>query len=81
MMFRCKFGNCKHMDDAGCAVREEWKRHPWYVELLQVRPVFTQGDEGQDKLFKGFGMYGIILSVAHLHSVIGSMTVVRLCLE
>jgi hypothetical protein len=23
------------MDDAGCAVREDWMRHPWYVELLQ----------------------------------------------
>ena len=30
---RCKYGNCKHIDDDGCAVREKWSRHAWYVEL------------------------------------------------
>ena len=30
---RCKYGNCKHIDDDGCAVRENWRRHNWYVEL------------------------------------------------
>lgn len=32
---RCKYGNCKHIDDEGCAVREQWQRHAWYVELYQ----------------------------------------------
>lgn len=32
-MSRCKFGNCQHMDDEGCAVKEGWPRHAWYAQL------------------------------------------------
>ncbi|GAB4821983.1 hypothetical protein N2152v2_009029 [Parachlorella kessleri] len=31
---RCAFGNCQHLVEPGCAVREaEWDRYPYYVDL------------------------------------------------
>ena len=34
LLFRCAFGNCQHLVEPGCAVREaEWDRYPYYVDL------------------------------------------------
>lgn len=30
---RCAFGNCRHLDEPGCAVRGEWERYNYYVAL------------------------------------------------
>ncbi|KAK9820948.1 hypothetical protein WJX81_002551 [Elliptochloris bilobata] len=31
----CAFGNCAHLAEPGCAVREGWSRHAWYAELAE----------------------------------------------
>lgn len=30
---RCTFSNCQHIHEPGCCVREDFDRHPIYIEL------------------------------------------------
>lgn len=30
---RCAFGDCRHLDEPGCAVRGDWERYSYYVAL------------------------------------------------
>jgi ribosome biogenesis GTPase / thiamine phosphate phosphatase len=32
---RCRYSNCRHLEDPGCAVGSDWERHPLYRQCLQ----------------------------------------------
>jgi ribosome biogenesis GTPase len=32
----CRFKNCLHQGDPGCAVGAEWDRHPLYISCLET---------------------------------------------
>lgn len=31
---RCRYNNCRHLEDPGCAVGSDWERHPLYRQCL-----------------------------------------------
>ncbi len=33
---RCQFSNCLHRDEPNCAVRGDWERYEYYLDLLQI---------------------------------------------
>jgi len=41
----CRFSNCQHIHEPGCAVRGEWERYPFYLEILEE----TKAKEDRDR--------------------------------
>lgn len=35
MLASCRYSNCRHLEDPGCAVGSDWERHPLYRHCLQ----------------------------------------------
>ena len=31
---RCRFRNCRHLQEPGCGLQRQWERYPSYVELM-----------------------------------------------
>jgi ribosome biogenesis GTPase / thiamine phosphate phosphatase len=54
---RCRFGDCLHLGDPGCAVGTEWERHPLYrqclVELLATGEGPGAANTARGRLPKG----------------------------
>lgn len=46
----CRYSNCLHLGDPGCAAGQEWDRHPLYrhcLEEIQARPAEAQPRSGE----------------------------------
>ena len=43
----CRYGNCRHRDEPGCAVGDSWDRYDLYLELLEEAEVFEEQQRQQ----------------------------------
>ncbi|MEM9772380.1 MAG: small ribosomal subunit biogenesis GTPase RsgA [Cyanobacteria bacterium P01_D01_bin.73] len=44
---RCRYGDCRHRDEPGCIVGDDWDRYDLYLELLEEAEIFEEQQRQQ----------------------------------
>lgn len=75
---RCAFGNCRHLDEPGCAVRGDWERYEFYAalrmelqELADVaksRATSKRQRQGALRYVFGYSVFPLFFHVVHVVS-------------
>ena len=50
----CRYGDCRHRNEPNCAVRGDWERYPFYLELLEEAIAYEAAQERQRQTESSF---------------------------